>query len=341
MVLKADDELRHEWDADPHWRESWYYNFSDPVNSLGGWLYLWVTPNQPLKSGMLVCFYHGLAAEFDSTEVAWRAPGHLHRGPGDSWVYCYKRDLAELMQENLDDADLCGLAMRRIEPLQRYRLAFDDAPNARLELDCEFMTRPWDFADNVHATPRWFAKNRYHRGWKASGALVIAGRRYELRTTGDSDHSWGTRDQGVFDQNSLKTYALQTPDGRLSVKAQMLGEPGHELPRGYIAIGDDMRAVSSIVETSSYRGNGLMHDVTLRVEDVAGRVVEAYFKEPFAAVAGPGPNVGFEGAGVWEVQGWGACAGIASCWFAKGIEATALHQGLAGKTLSRIDQIKK
>lgn len=84
MVLKADDELRHPWDDDPNWRESWYYNFSDPLNAIGGWLYLWAPPNQPLKSGMLVCFYHGLAAEHDSTQVAWGSPGHLYKGAGGS-----------------------------------------------------------------------------------------------------------------------------------------------------------------------------------------------------------------------------------------------------------------
>ena len=119
-----------------------------------------------------------------------------------------------------------------------------------------------------------------------------------------------------------------------SVKAQMLGEPGYELPRGYICIDGDMRAVNSIIENSSYEPNGLMRDVSLRVEDVAGRVIEAHMPAPFAAVAGPGPNVGFEGAGVWDVKDWGKCPGIASCWFARGIEAAALHEGRAGKTFA-------
>jgi hypothetical protein len=334
MVLKAEDELRHPWDEDPLWRESWYYNFSDPTNEMGGWLYLWVVPNQPLKSGMLVCFYHGVAAEFDSTEAGWRAPGHLLNGTNDSWVYCYKRDVPELMAHDLDDAELCGLSMRRLDPLKRYRLAFDDGDNAKFDLDCRFLTRPWDFADNLHPTPRWLAKDRYHRGWKATGQIVVGGRRYSIDTTGDSDHSWGTRDMGIFEQNSLKTYALQTPDGRLSVKAQMLGPPGRELPRGYIAVGDDLQAVCSIKEESRYHANGLMHDITLRVEDVAGRVVEAHMDDLYGAVAGPGPNVGFEGAGVWDVTGWGRCAGLASCWFAEGISPAQLHDGLAGKTLT-------
>jgi hypothetical protein len=288
MVLKAADELRHAWDNDQLWRESWYYNYSDPANEIGAWLYLWVVPNQPLKSGMLVCFYHGIAAHADSTNAAWKSPGHLLRGPNDSWTYCYKRDVPELMAANLDDAELCGLSMKLVDPLKRYSLRFDDGNNCELDLDCRFMSEPWDFADNIHPTPRWLAKDRYHRGWKAKGSLTIGGRRYEVNTTGDSDQSWGTRDMGIFEQNNLKTYALQSPDGELSVKAQMLGPPGKELPRGYIAHGEKMWAVKSIQEQSRYRETGEMHDISLRVEDVEGHVVEAHMDHRYAAGAGGG-----------------------------------------------------
>jgi len=333
MVLKADDELRHAWDDNPLWRESWYWNFSEPAHSIGAWLYAWVLPNQPLKSGMLVCFYHGLATDFDSTERAWRSPRHLLRGPADSWVYCYKQEIPELLRSNLDDAELCGLRMRRLEPLKRYELQFADGDRASFTLDCDFMSDPWDFDDNIHPTPCWLAKNRYHRAWTAAGELVLAGQSYRIATTGDSDHSWGTRDMGIFEQNSLKTYAIQTPDRRLSLKAQMLGPPGHELPRGYIAHGRDMCAIRSIHERSHYHANGLMHDISLRVEDVAGRVVEAHMGELYAAVAGGGPNIGYEGAGIWDVAGRGKCAGIASCWWAKEITREQLHNGFAGQTL--------
>jgi hypothetical protein len=332
MVLKASDELRHGWDDDPNWRESWYYNLSDPQNEIGVWLYYWVLPNQSLKTGMLVCLYHGVATHADSTNLAWRSPGHVLRGPGDSWVYCYKEDVPELVPNDVDDVTFGGFTMQRREALKTCRLAFQDGETARLELDCRFMTRPWDFADNIHPTPPWLAKNRYHRGWIASGEFVLEGRRYEINTSGDSDHSWGTRDGHIFGENNLKTYALQTPDGRLSVKAQLLGPAGHELPRGYIAHGEDMQAVKTITERSRYDDNGQMYDIHLRVEDVTGRVVEAHMDAMYAAVAGGGPSVGYEGAGVWQVKDWGACPGLASCWWASGVTREQLRDGQAGRT---------
>ncbi|MHB8528095.1 MAG: hypothetical protein ACYC8V_01110 [Caulobacteraceae bacterium] len=332
MVLKASDELRHGWDDDPNWRESWYFNLSDPKDELGLWLYLWVVPNQPLKSGMLVCLYHGIPTHSDSTNRAWESPGHVLRGPGGSWAYCYKQDVEDLFSEDVDDVTLCGFGMKRLEPLKRYKLTFEDGPNASLSLDCQFMTRPWDFADNIHPTPAWLAKNRYHRGWIGSGEFILAGKRYPIESTGDSDHSWGTRDSSIFAENNLKTYALQSRDGSLSVKAQMLGDPSRELPRGYIAHGEDMQAVRTITERSKYDDKGVMHDINLRVEDVTGRVIEARLDHMYAAVAGGGPRVGYEGAGLWQVKNWGDCAGLASCWWASGVTREQLHGGRAGVT---------
>ena len=328
MVLAASDELRHEWDDDPLWRESWYFNMSDPANEIGMWLYLWVVPNQPLKTGMLVSLYHGLATDADSNGLAWSSPGHRLAGPDGSWVYNYRENIEALTDQDVDDISVGGMTWQRLAPLERYRLAFSDGDNASFDLDCEFMTHPWDFADNVHETPPWLAKNRYHRGWKANGTITIGDRTYDVHTTGDSDHSWGTRDGTIFGQNNLKTYALQTPDGGLSVKAQLLGDPGNEVPRGYIAVGTDMQAVQSIEESSQYRESGEMYDITLRVEDVTGRVVEAHMDAMYAALSGGGQGVGYEGAGLWDVAEWGPCAGLASCWWSVGTTREQLAAGV-------------
>lgn len=332
MVLNARDELIHPWESDPLWRESWYFNFSDPKHQIGGWIYFWITPNQELKSGMLVCFYHGLACDKDSTDAAFQSPRHFIRDERGNWVYCYKCDLPDLINGDVDNTEIGGLRMRRVSPLSHYRLEFADGENAEFHLDCNFITDIWDFADNVHPTPKWFAKSRYHRGWRAAGALRIGTDHFRIDTVGDSDHSWGTRDMQRFHEHSMKTYAMQSPNGELSVKAQLFGPPSRELPRGYISINGDMAAVKTITERSRYHPNGLMNNISLRVEDTAGRVIDAQMPELFGAVAGPGPNVGYEGAGEWQVSKWGLCPGIASCWFANGITARELHSGEQGIT---------
>jgi hypothetical protein len=75
-----------------------------------------------------------------------------------------------------------------------------------------------------------------------------------------------------------------------------------------------------------------MHDITLRVEDVSGRVVEAHLDSMYAALSGGRPTPGYEGAGLWDVDSWGPCAGLASRWWSTGTTAEQLHRGLEGQT---------
>jgi hypothetical protein len=89
MVLAASDELRHPHDELFNWRESLYFNFADAANGLGGWIYLWVVPNKPMKSGMLVSIYKGITDSRDANDLALKAPGHRYVGPGGNWVYCF------------------------------------------------------------------------------------------------------------------------------------------------------------------------------------------------------------------------------------------------------------
>ncbi|MHB8528097.1 MAG: hypothetical protein ACYC8V_01120, partial [Caulobacteraceae bacterium] len=231
MVLRAEDELRHPKNEDYYFRESVYFNFNETQNKIGGWVYLWVTPNKESPAGMLVSFYHGRWADLKITDKAMNAPGHL-LGEGDKWIYCFKRDVDFQLEENFDDVELCGLHLRRTEPLKRYALTFSDGEGGSFELDAKFMMEPYDYAEGVNPTPTWVAANRYHRSWSASGALKIAGKRFEINCTGDSDHSWGQRHVGVFAVNLFKMWSFQTSDGRMAVSAIQQGPEGGEFALG-------------------------------------------------------------------------------------------------------------
>src|SRR3954449_712902 len=106
MVLAASDELRHPYDERFTWRESLYFNFADAANGLGGWIYLWVVPNKPLKSGMLVSIYSSITDELATNDLALKAPGHRFVGEKGNWVYCFKSDVSQLLERNFDDVEL-------------------------------------------------------------------------------------------------------------------------------------------------------------------------------------------------------------------------------------------
>ena len=329
MVLSERDELRHEWNDDYYWRESLYFNFADAANELGAWIYLWVLPNQENKAGMLVSFYHGITARFDSTDIAKAAPGHLWHGDGGNWVYCYKEDFANLPTANFDDIELGGLALRRVDPLKQYEIRFADDAGNTVKLDCEFLTLPYDYADGIHATPSWVAANRYHRGWRASGELNLGGRTIALATTGDSDHSWGQRHPGKFAENLFKMWSFQRPDGSLVVSAIEQGPRDNENVLGFTQIDGDLQSADVIEEAAQYTADGVQQQITMSVTDGAQRTVRASMDQMFAAI-GLGRSAqgtwGFEGVGRYTVEGVGDCTGITSYFWPPTLTQSELHE---------------
>jgi hypothetical protein len=317
MVLRADDELRHSHDETFNWRESLYFNFSDPKNQIGGWIYLWVVPNKPLKSGMLVSFYRGITDTLGATDLAARSPGGVFRGDGGNWVYCHKQDFPELITADFDELELGGLCLRRRGQFDGYDLAFDRQGEASFRLKGEFTMRPWDYADGAFKTPPWVATNRYHRSWRVSGPIRVGEQHYEVRTTGDSDHSWGRRDMDEFAKHNFKMWSFQSPDGRNSVSAI---EQGDGCYLGFVDCDGQSLGVRNIERGSEFSATGVQQRVRVTVTDTGGRVVDATLPEMFAAIGHrePGGAWGFEGAGVYQVDGWGDCSGICSFFWPPG-----------------------
>lgn len=327
MVLQAADELRHPPGADPNWRESIYWNFNDPDHRIGAWIYLWVVPADPARSGMIVSFYHGGWPDPQVYDKAMAAPGHL-LSKDRRWVYCYQKQGPHLACAEFDDLSASGLRIARVEPLSRYALSFDDGDGTSFTLDCRFLDAPFDYADGVHPTPRWLADNRYHRSHRISGELTIRGTRYGIDCTGDSDHSWGTRDWAVFASNRFKMWSFQSGDGRLaaSIIDQQTLE-GH-LALGYVSIDGLVASARSIASQASYDQQGVQRDIQVEVEDDRGRLVRASCAamHSFIGWGAPGQFWGFEGVGPYQVEGFGPAHGASSFFWPADVDPADLHK---------------
>jgi hypothetical protein len=324
-MLTSADELRHPHTTDDFfWRESLYFNFADADHDLGGWIYLWVTPNKPLKSGMLVAVYHGESPDWDINDQAMASPGHVVRGEGGNWVYCFKQEVPELLDANFDDVELCGLHLQRTEPLARYRITFTDDVGSSLELDAEFLTRPWDYADGVFDTPPWVATNRYHRSWRARGSITIDGTTFPIDTTGDSDHSWGTRDTEEYAQHTFKMWSFQTPDGNRSISA--IRRDGG-MCFGFLNVDGELGAIEHVTNSARYDPVGVQSELEVEVRDTLGRSVRATMPKMFAVIGHgtKGALWGYEGVGRYETDEWGPCTGISSFFWPARFTGEALH----------------
>jgi hypothetical protein len=305
-MLTEHDELRHLSDEDFFWRESLYFNFDDEVNGLGAWIYLWVVPNQPQPSGMLVSIYKGEWPQLDINDVAMSSPGH-RVGDADRWIYCFKHNVDHLIEEDFDDVALCGLHLRRTSPLHRYEIHFNDSEGTTLDLDVRFTTPPYDYATGVGDSPAWIAANRYHRAWRGNGSLVVAGRTYQLNVTGDSDHSWGTRDNGTFAQHRFKMWSFQSPDGEIAVSAVQLEDPvsGDRRDLGFVDRAGRMASIVTINSEASFDALAVQSKLQVRIVDELGRETHASMDKMHSHLGSGGTERlwGWEGVGIFSVEG--------------------------------------
>ena len=86
---------------------------------------------------------------------------------------------------DFDNVELGGLALKRIDPLKRYAIHFADDADNTVDLQCDFLTIPYDYADGLHSTPPWVAANRYHRGWHGTWGFEGVGL-YQVDGRGES-----------------------------------------------------------------------------------------------------------------------------------------------------------
>lgn len=328
-MLSPADELRHPHDEDPVWRESVYFNFNDPVNGIGAWIYLWVVPNQPQPSGMLVSLYRGHWPELGINDRAMANHGH-RIVDGDRWIYCYKRDVEHLIEADFDDVELEGLRLRRTHDLHRYELSFDDGEGTSFDLTARFTTPPFDYAAGVNACPGWIAANRYHRAWAGSGTVTVGGQTMEIDVRGDSDHSWGPRDSSVFAQHRFKMWSFQTRDGDLAVSAVQLedAEQTQRFDLGFVDRDGKLASIRSIESTADYDENGVQHDVDVTIVDELDRKVTATMPRMHSHLGSGAPDRlwGWEGVGTYQIHGSGDVPGLVSYFWPASIDAGDLTE---------------
>lgn len=226
LTPDAADEGPHVHTDETLWNESWYFDFVDAAQGLGGWVRLGLIPNQG---------------------TAWI--NALLCGPGMPTVAvndlqaALPADPARVRTEQID------LGLSATVPLQRYRVtlrargeAYDDPAGllrgeagrpVEVGLDLEF---------NSVSTPYLYRITpRYEIACTVSGTATVDGQHYPLNAVpGQRDHSWGVRDWWSMDWTWS---ALHLEDGT-HLHGVDLRIPG----MAPIGIGYSQRAGESLVE---------------------------------------------------------------------------------------------
>ena len=245
-----DDELSHAPSAEPLWSESWYADFVDVGQGLGGWFRVGLVANQG------TAWVHALLCGPDMPTVALiDAQVPL---PADPWVL-------------RDDAFEVGHSASA--PLQAYRVdvrargqAYPD-PSALLRGEPgspveATMNLVWATAGTPY---QYRLTTRYEIPCSVSGTVTIGDASYRLDSVpGQRDHSWGVRDWWSMD---WMWSALHLADGTHlhGVDIRIPGVPSFSV--GYVqgpeGSGGKVTELHTVSSREAFGANGLPLNATL------------------------------------------------------------------------------
>jgi hypothetical protein len=251
-TVPASDEGRHLPGPEPLWNESWYFDWSQPDGSLGGYVRLGLYPNLGVAwywacvvgegRPLVTVIDHEVpipAVGYDvRTEGLWAA--HNVETPLDHWsLGC------EAFAVGIDDpAEVYGADLRG----DRVPFGFD------LE---------WETEGGVYPYP---GVDRYEVPCRVHGEVLVGQERIEVDGSGQRDHSWGVRDWWTY-QWSWTSSALddgtRTHATHVTLGEDVLYSTGYVQPPG-----GGPQAVSAVSRGQDLGREGLPDRGVVRLDDL-------------------------------------------------------------------------
>jgi hypothetical protein len=280
-------EFHHAHTDSHYWNESYYFNFTDPLNEIGGFTRIGMVPNQQNAIGILYLFLKegGILAAIQSEAIAasrdevsvgllryervrplweWRI-----RFEGSMLYLADPRDHFALSTQGGADSELGGMDFKEVS----LDIAFKGWSPCHdfKEADASFLAERL-----VERGSRWqdlasiskVASEHYEQvgGW--TGEIHVDGKKMEIQGTGHRDHSWGERD-------------WKAPERWTWLTAQFGPELGFNLSRvviksvdlfnGYVCrSGENIPLRKAWLETDFEEDGVTQKAVRLRLQDTTG-----------------------------------------------------------------------
>jgi hypothetical protein len=245
----VEDEGRHPKTDEPLWSESWYFDFADLGQSVGGWLRLGLIPNQNHAwINALLC-----GPEMPTIAVLdFEAPlpaDHTH--------------------VSTDDIDL---VLDAVDPLKTYRVtmrgsghAHDDPADLLRGVTGRPVELTMDLTWTTAGTPyQYRISPRYEIPCTVSGTVTADGRTCTFTDVpGQRDHSWAARDWWGME---WVWSALHLDDGTHlhGVDMRIPGAPPIGL--GYVQTpGEPLLELQSVTAQETFGENDMPLDTTLEL----------------------------------------------------------------------------
>ncbi|MFO0558349.1 MAG: hypothetical protein U0269_10065 [Polyangiales bacterium] len=225
--LSAEDDLRHAHGDDPHWNESFYFNFFDADRGLGGFTRIGFSPSRGVVD-MVLCVYRpsggvlvvrrvapfsALSERRSLVEVGplrFECVEPLHRWrlffAGDAFSISDPAVVLALTRHGLVDVARAGLAIDLEFTALHPVYVFPKLPQRRMSLG-ESLGARRSFGDIVARARRVPARlasavkmrdnHHFEQAGRVRGLVAIDGERVSIDGTGMRDRSWGLRDWTV------------------------------------------------------------------------------------------------------------------------------------------------
>lgn len=173
MITPADDSFHEPTSGDRWFTETAWYSFWVPERRLSGTLYAWFRPNLRIAASCVALWD-------DRGESPWEVLHHDYQ-----WHLPWPDgDLADLELRN-------GLRHRTLEPLTRYRVAYDDRDGVSLDLRFDALMAPHEIPTG---TP---GQSHLDQPVRAIGTLDLRGEAIEVDCLSMRDRTWGRRPDRV------------------------------------------------------------------------------------------------------------------------------------------------
>ncbi|MGE0388025.1 MAG: hypothetical protein AB7Q97_25145 [Gammaproteobacteria bacterium] len=302
LLTPADDGF-HPGDGPFHTEGSWW-SFLVPDRGIGGWIYHLTRRNLGVASGGVWIWDPG-------TRNCFEAP------------YFLNQSLQPLGPEARDLNDFRwadGTTLKTLEPLRRYRLAYEDGDRIALELEFEGVAEPFVAVAGSPAKPF-----RFEQLCRVRGSLALGGERIAVDCLGMRDHSWGTRLE-----RAASALAAPAPGTDLAQRpvVYLFGHaapdhgffvmgPGLGALHGYIARGGRrLELASSAQRIERDPGDGHIARIEVTARDEGGRELRALGTTVSFILRPSGTGVALVHLVRWEFDGtvgWGELQDVWPC----------------------------
>ena len=291
---EADDHFHFAGLSDRWWEtETAWFSFCKPERRLGGWLYTMVRPNIGTVAG---------------GAWIWDDTAHL------PWEALYSSNLTAQRLDKATDLADCklanGVSIKRLAPLQSYKLGYRDEGRLHLDLTFDAVMQPRALR---RAGSVFKAASHFDQFGRVTGDIVVNGETIAIDCLAMRDRSWGPRAEHRPTKNAYVTGIASPRDAFLAVTRWEV-DVEHVAYGFMIRDGEIADLVSGTRHVERCPVNGWVTSMTIAAKDERGRTLEAQGERLSGIIINRHSFIDSNALMRWTINGHAGCGEDQDMW---------------------------